>query len=399
MNIYEKLGVIQSKLKAPKGQYNSFGKYKYRSCEDILEAVKPLLAETKTVLCITDQMEVVGDRIYVRAETHLKDAEDSSSEIVTVAYAREEESKKGMDSSQVTGAASSYARKYALNGLFCIDDNTGKYEATVTAPNKSSYSQSGHYYGITIKATDDAGNVTTKDATDSAIGSSLRLTVKEKVAPVITVTNPTASATLVNNKPTITWTVTDDDSGVNPSTIGITIDSGSKITDGITKTAVTGGYNCSYIPATALTDGSHTIRFDASDYDGNAATQKSVTFKIDTVPPTLSVASPSDGYVTNKSTITVAGTTNDATSSPVTVMINGTPVTVGSNGAFSTTVTLSAGSNTITIVAKDSAGKTTTITRIVKYDPNPPKITAASVTPNPVDAGKTYVISVTVTDE
>ena len=123
MNIYEKLGVIQSKLKAPKGQYNSFGKYKYRSCEDILEAVKPLLAETKTVLCITDQMEVVGDRIYVRAETHLKDAEDSSSEIVTVAYAREEESKKGMDSSQVTGAASSYARKYALNGLFCIDDN------------------------------------------------------------------------------------------------------------------------------------------------------------------------------------------------------------------------------------------------------------------------------------
>lgn len=137
MNIYEKLGIIQSKLKAPKGQYNSFGKYKYRSCEDILEAVKPLLAETKTVLCITDQMEVVGDRIYVRAETHLKDAEDSSSEIVTVAYAREEESKKGMDSSQVTGAASSYARKYALNGLFCIDDNkdsdstnTGEKEKT-----------------------------------------------------------------------------------------------------------------------------------------------------------------------------------------------------------------------------------------------------------------------------
>ena len=137
MNIYEKLGIIQSKLKAPKGQYNSFGKYKYRSCEDILEAVKPLLVETKTVLCITDQMEVVGDRIYVRAETHLKDAEDSSSEIVTIAYAREEESKKGMDSSQVTGAASSYARKYALNGLFCIDDNkdsdstnTGEKEKT-----------------------------------------------------------------------------------------------------------------------------------------------------------------------------------------------------------------------------------------------------------------------------
>lgn len=122
MNIYEKLGIIQSKLKAPKGQYNSFGKYKYRSCEDILEAVKPLLSETKTVLSVTDRMEVVGDRIYVRAEAHLNDCEDSG-EITTVAYAREEESKKGMDSSQVTGAASSYARKYALNGLFCIDDN------------------------------------------------------------------------------------------------------------------------------------------------------------------------------------------------------------------------------------------------------------------------------------
>lgn len=122
MNIYEKLGIIQSKLKAPKGQYNSFGKYKFRSCEDILEAVKPLLAETKTVLSVTDRMEVVGDRIYVRAEAHLNDCEDTG-EITTVAYAREEESKKGMDSSQVTGAASSYARKYALNGLFCIDDN------------------------------------------------------------------------------------------------------------------------------------------------------------------------------------------------------------------------------------------------------------------------------------
>lgn len=124
MNIYEKLGIIQAKLKAPKGQYNKFGNYNYRSCEDILEAAKPLLAETKTVLNITDQMEVVGNRIYVKAEAHLRDCEDTSAsgEIITVAYAREEESKKGMDSSQVTGAASSYARKYALNGLFCIDD-------------------------------------------------------------------------------------------------------------------------------------------------------------------------------------------------------------------------------------------------------------------------------------
>lgn len=150
MNIYEKLAVIQSKLKAPKGQYNKFGNYNYRSCEDILEAVKPLLAETKTVLSVTDQMEIVGTRVYVRAEAHLRDCEDASSsgELVTVAYAREEESKKGMDSSQVTGAASSYARKYALNGLFCIDDNKdsdstntgdkGKTSGKKTQPEKES---------------------------------------------------------------------------------------------------------------------------------------------------------------------------------------------------------------------------------------------------------------------
>lgn len=137
MNIYEKLGIIQSKLKAPKGQYNSFGKYKYRSCEDILEAAKPLLAETKTVLSVTDRMEAIGDRIYVRAEAHLKDCEDLG-EIVTVAYAREEESKKGMDSSQVTGAASSYARKYALNGLFCIDDNKDSDSTNTGERNSSS---------------------------------------------------------------------------------------------------------------------------------------------------------------------------------------------------------------------------------------------------------------------
>ena len=280
-----------------------------------------------------------------------------------------------------------------------LNSATGKYEATITAPAKSSYNQTGGYYPVTIKATDDAGNTTTKDATDSSLGSSLRLRVKEKVAPTITVTYPTASATLINNAPTIQWNVTDDDSGVNPDTIGITIDSGVKITgDSIKKAAITGGYNCTYTP-TALSDGPHTIKFDASDHDGNAATQKSVTFKIDTVPPTLSVSSPSDGYITNKNTITVSGTTNDVTSSPVTVTVNGKEVTVGSNGTFSTDITLTSGSNTITVIAKDSAGKTTTITRTVKYDANPPKITAANITPNPVGTGSTVVLSVTVTDD
>ena len=121
MNINEKLLIIQSKLKAPKSQYNSFGKYAYRNAEDILEAVKPLLLETKTVLDISDDVVMVGDRYYIKARVTLSDTE--STDLYSVqAFAREEESKKGMDGSQVTGAASSYARKYALNGLFAIDD-------------------------------------------------------------------------------------------------------------------------------------------------------------------------------------------------------------------------------------------------------------------------------------
>lgn len=117
----KKLLAVQTALKAPKGQYNSFGKYSYRSCEDILEALKPLLAEQGLVLTISDSLELIGERYYVKATVNLADIESKVS-IDSVAYAREEENKKGMDGSQITGAASSYARKYALNGMFCIDD-------------------------------------------------------------------------------------------------------------------------------------------------------------------------------------------------------------------------------------------------------------------------------------
>ena len=119
------LAALQAKIHAPKKNKNTFGKYNYRSCESILEAVKPLLAQNDLALTLTDTMVLVGDRIYVKATATVFPTSDSDGEVcISVdAYAREEESKKGMDSSQVTGAASSYARKYALNGLFCIDDN------------------------------------------------------------------------------------------------------------------------------------------------------------------------------------------------------------------------------------------------------------------------------------
>ena len=120
-NVYEKLLSVQNMLKAPKSQYNAFGKYNYRNCEDILEAVKPLCKEVKALVYLTDEIVMVGERYYVQAKATFIDVENDGI-VCAIAYAREEETKKGMDGSQVTGASSSYARKYALNGLFDIDD-------------------------------------------------------------------------------------------------------------------------------------------------------------------------------------------------------------------------------------------------------------------------------------
>lgn len=119
LNFYQKIMAIQKELKAPKNQRNSFGNYNYRSCEDIFEAVKPLLNEYGLMLTISDTLIQIGERYYVRAEAKITDGDEW---LVNTAFAREEETKKGMDGSQITGASSSYARKYALNGLFLIDD-------------------------------------------------------------------------------------------------------------------------------------------------------------------------------------------------------------------------------------------------------------------------------------
>ena len=121
-NVYEKLLTVQSELKAPKSQYNSFGKYNYRSAEDIVEAAKPLCKAHGILLTLSDSVELVGEKAYIKATASVVDVADPSGRVEVSAYAREPLDKKGMDDSQITGAASSYARKYALNGLFAIDD-------------------------------------------------------------------------------------------------------------------------------------------------------------------------------------------------------------------------------------------------------------------------------------
>lgn len=120
-NLFEKLLYVQNTLKAPKSQYNKFGGYNYRNCEDILEAAKPICKEVNALVYLTDEIVLIGERYYVKTTACFVDVE-TTGKLCVVAYAREEESKKGMDGSQVTGASSSYARKYALNGLFDIDD-------------------------------------------------------------------------------------------------------------------------------------------------------------------------------------------------------------------------------------------------------------------------------------
>lgn len=281
-----------------------------------------------------------------------------------------------------------------------LNSSTGKWEATVTAPSKTSYNQTGGYYNVQIKATNDAGTTGTADASSL---DGLKLVVKERVAPVITIVSPTTGAYVTNNKQPVVFTITDevDGSGVDLTTLVVKLDNTAVASSTIVSTAITNGYQVTYTPATALADGNHTVTIDVKDHDGNSATQKSTTYRIDTVPPTLNITSPVDGLITNTASLTVAGTTNDATSSPVTITIklNGTDqgtVTVGSNGSFSKSVTLKEGSNTIVVTATDAAGQTASVTRTVTLDTSTPSITAATITPNPVDAGKTMVISVTI---
>lgn len=279
---------------------------------------------------------------------------------------------------------------------------TGAYEATITAPGATSYNQSGGYYNVTVEATNTAGTVGT--ANGSTL-EGLRLVVKERVAPVITILSPSSGAYVINSKQPVVFTVVDEagGSGIDLSSLVVKQDGAAVASNTITTTAISNGYSVTYTPAAALSDGSHTITIDVMDNDGNAAAQKSTAYTVDTVPPTLNITAPAEGLVTAAQSLNVAGKTNDATSSPVTVAItlNGADqgaVTVGADGAFSKTVSLAAGENTITITATDAAGKTSTMTRTVTLDTSVPKVASAAITPNPVDAGATMIISVVITE-
>ena len=281
-----------------------------------------------------------------------------------------------------------------INGVttpLTYNSSTGKWTGTITAPGGTSFNLAGGYYPVKVTATIDAGT--------SASDSSYQLVVKETVRPVITISSPSSGAYVINAKQPVVFTVVDESggSGININSLVIKQD-GTKVTSGIVSTAVTNGYSVTYTPSTAMSDGSHTITIDCSDNDGNAADTKTTTFMVDTIPPTLNVSSPAEGMITNNATCVVSGTTNDSTSSPVTLTVNGSAVTVNSNGTWSKTITLAEGENTITVVATDAAGRKTTVTRTVKLDTSVPVIGNITITPNPATTGATMNITVEVTN-
>lgn len=283
--------------------------------------------------------------------------------------------------------------------------STGKWEGDITAPATTSFNQSGGYYPVTIEVTNDAGTVVTKTATDTTIGESLRLVVKELIKPVITLLSPNDGAYFHNAKEPIVFTVTDEisGSGINPSTVKLTLD-GTVLTqssDGMSKTAITNGYKFTYTPPTALSEGSHSLTVNVSDNDGNSATAVSSTYIIDSIPPTLNITFPNDGFKTNKSTVQVEGYTTDSSDSEITIdiYVNGKFVDdppIGSNGSFSSNVSLTEGINTIKVIATDISGLTSEATVNVTLDTTVPNISNVTISPNPVDASKTVSIKVEV---
>lgn len=293
-----------------------------------------------------------------------------------------------------------------INGTWTnlTKNSSGKWTGSVTAPASTSYNQSGGYFPITVEATNSAGTVTTVDATDTTLGSVLRLVVKETTKPVIKLVQPSNGAYISNNQLPIIFEVTDETggSGVNASTVALKL-AGTTYKDGSTgmsKTAITDGYRFTFTPQAALSDGAKAIEITASDHDGNAAAKVTASYTVDTVPPTLTISSPQDGLATNQKNVVLTGITNDTLSSPVTVTVmhgsaSYTPA-VANDGSFSQALVLTEGVNTIKIVSTDAAGKSTTINLTVTLDTSVPTIKSATFAPNPVNASASVQITLEV---
>lgn len=298
--------------------------------------------------------------------------------------------------------------KATINGstVTLVDNGDGTYSANLTAPNRTSYNvNDGHYYPVTIVATNMAGTSTTVDDTHASLGQYCKLRVKEITAPTISISSPTNGQFLGTAQPTITIRIEDErtGSGVNISRLQIGVDGTfyTNTSSGVTVQSKDEGYNITFVPSSPLVDGEHSLLVKVADNDGNEATSSVVNFTTDTVAPALSITNPAtnDTY-TSDSVLYVQGTTSDSVSGTptITVALNGGDAQTAtvSNGSFNHAVTLINGNNSIVITATDKAGKTTTITRTIVLDTSSPVFASINITPNPVNVGGSYTVTVTV---
>lgn len=276
-------------------------------------------------------------------------------------------------------------------------------------PNPAPMSRGG-YYGVQIIAADEAGNEITINQEDGTWGDQLQLEAYESTKPTVTITYPSADSRINTCTPTITAQLRDNDSGIDPATLDLRINGGSKITQGapgLTLTPVEGGYDLSYAVPDALLEGSTTISIGVSDKDGNAAEPASITCTIAVTAPTISLSSPTEGLVTNQSNVLIEGITSDdqLTSVTLTATVNGHDqgtITIDSQtGAFSLRANLEhmqEGNNTITVKVVDATGLEAEITRNVTLDTIPPRIVEVIGVTDRVHVGAPFTIRVKVED-
>lgn len=279
-------------------------------------------------------------------------------------------------------------------------EQTQEWSVNIPAGAESSYSQANHTYPVTLHAIDAAGNEKVMQATDPTYGDQLNIRVLEKTKPTATIISPTQGSVLGSATQDIVMELQDaGGSGLNMASVVFKLNN-QQISSGLSWTdGADGKKTCTY-HATGLSDGSNSISLQVTDNDGNASDAAEVTFVISTSAPTLNITSPADNLLTNSNQVTVSGSAA-AGSDAVTlskVTVNGEEVSIGSGGSFTTQVTLTEGDNTITIIAEDSIGKTTTVTRHVTLDTQAPVISDVEAEATTVDANGTIHLTFKVTD-
>lgn len=299
--------------------------------------------------------------------------------------------------SEITRAYAVY-KKQQYNATY--NEETKQWEVEFNSGSESSYGQTNHTYPVELHAIDAAGNETIMYSTDPTYGDELNFRVLEKTKPTATIASPTQGSVLGSATQNIVMELQDaGGSGLNMASVIFKIN-GTQITKGLTWSDGEGGKKTCTYQATGLSDGSNNVSLQVSDNDGNISDVAVVSFVISTAAPTLNVTSPVENLLTNSNQVTVAGTAV-AGSDAVTlsgVTVNGSPAVVGEGGAFSTVVTLTEGANIITVIATDSLGKTTTVTRHVTLDTQAPVISEVEAEATTVDANSTIRLTFKVTD-